>query len=95
MRFDQESYENGSPIQRYTKVSWFEIPMTATKYLEKVVFTELVREDSLLMTLSGLTTESELFYAFEFDSELSRPYDYNTRLSFEIFLDLNQVSIDR
>ena len=59
------------------------------------MITELNREDNLLMSLSGITDKSETFLDVVHDSLVFRPYDYNVRLSYEIFIDLNLRTIDR
>ena len=59
------------------------------------MITELNREDNLLMSLSGITDKSETFLDVVHDSLIFRPYDYNVRLSYEIFIDLNLRTIDR
>ena len=47
------------------------------------------------MSLSGITDKSETFLDVVHDSLVFRPYDYNVRLSYEIFIDLNLRTIDR
>ena len=47
------------------------------------------------MSLSGITDKSETFLDVVHDSLVFRPYDYNIRLSYEIFIDLNLRKIDR
>ena len=59
------------------------------------MITELNREDNLLMSLSGITDKSETFLDVVHDSIVFRPYEYNVRLSYEIFIDLNLRTIDR
>ena len=47
------------------------------------------------MSLTGITDKSEQYFNFQTDAQTFRPYNYNTRLSFELFIDLDLRTIDR
>ena len=56
------NYEDESVVKKIAKGTWHEIPAYPIRLTNGVVFSELNREDSLIMSLTGITSEEdELF----------------------------------
>ena len=69
------------------------IPMINEKLTNKIVISELNRDDSMIIDLTGFTDKENQFFYLEQDTKESRTSKHNTRLQYEIFLDRDVVFI--
>ena len=69
------------------------IPMINERLTNKIVISELNRDDSMIIDLTGVTDKENQYFYLEQDSKESRTNKHNTRLEYEIFLDRDVIFI--
>ena len=65
-------------------MTWYQIPSRTEKINEEVIFSEVSRDDSLLIGLSGITDKVDEYFYLKEESKTARTSNYNTRLEYEV-----------
>lgn len=63
-------------------MSWHQIPSRTEKINQEVIFSEVNRDDALLISLSGITDKTDEFFYLREESKTIRTSNYNTRLEY-------------
>ena len=71
------------------------MPVKNSKVTDKLVVSQLEREDNILMDITGLTEEQDQLINLQNDSVDGRTSSYNTRFEYELFFDRDIVTIKR
>ena len=71
------------------------MPVKNLKVTDKLVVSQLEREDNILMDITGLTEQHDQLINLQNDSVDGRTSSHNTRFEYELFFDRDIVTIKR